>query len=64
MYSVAYPQTADPTPRPDRISRDYSQEYPDIEIEPRKVISQHPEKKKKNNMENVKLNEEVCLLIW
>ena len=47
----------EPTPRPDRIQRDYAQEYPSVEVESRKVMKQFPEKKK--NIENVKLNEEV-----
>jgi len=51
-------QTVEPTPRPDRISRDYSQECPDVQVEARKVISQFPEKSK-NNMENVKLQDEA-----
>ena len=44
-----------PTPRVDRISRDYAQEYPSIEIEGRRVINK-PDRQK--NMDNVKLNEE------
>ena len=44
-----------PTPRTDRISRDYAQEYPSIEIEGRRVINK-PDRQ--NNMDNVKLNEE------
>ena len=47
----------EPTPRPARLSKDYSQEYPDVEVSSRKVVNQFPEKKKKN-MDNVKLNEE------
>ena len=47
----------EPTPRPDRISKDFKQEYPSVEVESRKVLKQVPEKKK--NIENVKLNEEV-----
>lgn len=49
----------DPTPRVDRISKDYKQEYPNIEVGSRKVLKQEPETKKKKNIENVKLNEEV-----
>ncbi len=45
----------DPTPRLDRISKDYAHEYPSIEVESRKILN----KPKKNNMENVKLTEEV-----
>lgn len=49
-----------PTPRPDRISQDFDKEYPDVEVECRKVLNA-PEKDSKKNMENVKLNEEVSL---
>ena len=47
-------QTVQPTPRVDRISQDYAHEFPDVEVESRKVTN-----KQKRNMENVKLTEEV-----
>ena len=49
----------EPTPRPDRISIDYKQEYPNIEVGSRKILRQEPEKKKKKTIEDVKLTEEV-----
>ncbi len=48
-----------PTPRTDRISRDYAQEYPNIEVEGRHVASRTPgRQQQQHNMDNVKLNEE------
>ena len=48
----------EPTPRSDRIEKDFSKEFPSVEVEPRKVVKQYPEKKKKT-IESVKLPEEV-----
>ena len=48
----------EPTPRSDRISKDYSREYPSVEVGSCKVLNRQSEKTKKN-FENVKLNEEV-----
>lgn len=50
-------QNVEPTPRSDRISKDYKKEYPSIEIEGRRTIKKKPENKK--NIENVKLDGEV-----
>ncbi|CAH1801756.1 unnamed protein product [Owenia fusiformis] len=44
----------DPTPRPDRISQDYAQEYPSIEVESRKLTKTTD---KHNTIEQVKLEE-------
>ena len=55
-------QALEPTPRPNRISNDYKQEYPSIEVEGRTVINKKKKKKEDsppNNMENVKLDTEV-----
>ncbi|KAK7088085.1 serine/threonine-protein kinase 36-like isoform X2 [Littorina saxatilis] len=49
--------TVDPTPRPDRISKDYKKEYPSIEVEGRRTIKKKVEKEKKN-IENVRLDGE------
>ena len=53
-FLLLLPQQAVPTARSDRISRDYAQEYPSIEIEGRRVVN-----KPQQNMDNVKLQEEV-----
>ncbi|XP_041347923.1 serine/threonine-protein kinase 36-like isoform X2 [Gigantopelta aegis] len=50
-------KTIEPTPRSDRISKDYHKEYPSIEIEGRRTIRKNPPPVKKN-MENVKLDGE------
>ncbi|XP_021342400.1 serine/threonine-protein kinase 36-like isoform X3 [Mizuhopecten yessoensis] len=48
-----------PTPRTDRISKDYEKEYPSIEIEGRRTVRRSPEKKeKRKNIEKVKLEGE------
>ena len=55
-------QVPEPTPRPDRISKDYKEEYPSIEVESRTVLNKKKKEKKdeqSNNMENVKLDTEV-----
>ena len=57
---VLFHQTADPTPRTDRITKDYEKEYPSIEIEGRRTIRKSTDKQKKN-IENVKLDGEVRL---
>ncbi|KAK3576136.1 hypothetical protein CHS0354_043102 [Potamilus streckersoni] len=49
-------KTTDPTPRPDRISKDYEREYPSIEIEGRRTIKKNTDNKQKKNIENVKLD--------
>ncbi|ELU14949.1 hypothetical protein CAPTEDRAFT_150354 [Capitella teleta] len=49
------PPLIEPTPRSDRLSHDYSKEYPEVEVESRKVLNPPPAK---NNMEKVKLHEE------
>ena len=55
-------QNVDPTPRTDRISKDYKKEYPSIEIEGRRTIKKKGDTKK--NIENVKLDGEVDLVIF
>ena len=56
-------QAAEPTPRPDRISKDYKAEYPSIEVGGRTVLNKKKKEKEgntqQNNMENVKLDGEV-----
>lgn len=49
-----------PTPRPDRISKDYEKEYPSIEIEGRRTVRKSPSKEKRNksHVDNVKLDTE------
>lgn len=47
----------EPTPRADRITKDYEKEYPSIEVEGRKTIKKTTDKKK--NIENVRLDGEV-----
>ena len=54
-------QQVDPTPRPDRISRDFSKEYPSVEVEPRKVLKQFPEKKK--HIEKVRIYPSLYFII-
>lgn len=57
-------KNAEPTPRPDRISQDYKNEYPSIEVEGRTVLNKKKKEKKEaepNNMELVKLDGEVGL---
>ncbi|RUS86279.1 hypothetical protein EGW08_005971, partial [Elysia chlorotica] len=54
---------AEPTPRTDRISKDYKAEYPSIEVGGRTVINKKKKEKEgphesQNNMENVKLDGE------
>ncbi|XP_035828028.1 serine/threonine-protein kinase 36 [Aplysia californica] len=52
-------EVLEPTPRPDRISKDYKQEYPSIEVEGRTVLNKKKKKEEpSNNMENVKLDTE------
>ncbi|XP_052801977.1 serine/threonine-protein kinase 36-like isoform X1 [Mya arenaria] len=55
-------KNTDPTPRADRISKDYEKEYPSIEIEGRRTIRKSTEKREENlptkNIENVKLDGE------
>ncbi|KAL5015967.1 hypothetical protein ScPMuIL_005556 [Solemya velum] len=46
----------EPTPRADRITKDYEKEYPSIEVEGRKTIKKTTDKKK--NIENVRLDGE------
>ncbi|XP_064613402.1 LOW QUALITY PROTEIN: serine/threonine-protein kinase 36-like [Liolophura sinensis] len=45
----------EPTPRPDRISKDYHKEYPSIEIEGRRTVRKSGDRQRKHNMETVKL---------
>ncbi|XP_013385413.1 serine/threonine-protein kinase 36 [Lingula anatina] len=45
-----------PTPRADRISKDYEKEYPSIEVDSRRTLRRSPDRK---NIENVKLDGEV-----
>lgn len=45
-----------PTPRADRISKDYAQEFPSVEVESRRTLKVSPERK---NIENVKLDGDV-----
>ena len=45
----------DPTPRQDRIEADYQTEYPDVKVEPRKLVN----KEEKTTLKEVKLDEEV-----
>ena len=54
-------QLADPTPRTDRIEADYQTEYPDIKVEPRKLVKKHSTetKEKQKNLAEVKLDDEV-----
>ncbi|XP_052245877.1 serine/threonine-protein kinase 36-like isoform X2 [Dreissena polymorpha] len=51
-------KNADPTPRTDRISKDYEKEYPSIEIEGRRTIRKSSDKQPTKNIENVKLDGE------
>ncbi|XP_064647326.1 serine/threonine-protein kinase 36-like isoform X2 [Lineus longissimus] len=46
-----------PTPRTDRINKDYEKDHPAVEIEARKVLNKE-KKKEKKNIENVKLDTE------
>ena len=52
-------QNISPTPRTDRISKDYEKEYPSIEIEGRRTVRKSPSKKEKKHVDNVKLEAEV-----
>ena len=55
-YNYCIFQNVDPTPRTDRISKDYEKEYPSIEIEGRRTIHRSTDKHiSKKNIENVKL---------
>ena len=59
------PPVEDPTPRPDRISRDYSKEYPAVVVESRLVVNQTARDSSvspRKNFDNVKLNDEVRLI--
>ncbi|BFZ18847.1 hypothetical protein BsWGS_21886 [Bradybaena similaris] len=47
-----------PTPRPDRISKDYKTEYPSVEVQGRTVFSKKKSQQMPNNMENVQLEGE------
>jgi len=58
---LALSQNMEPTPRTDRISKDYKKEYPSIEIEGRRTIKKKGDTKK--NIENVKLDGEVELMV-
>lgn len=51
-------QEVTPTPRTDRINKDYEKDHPAVEIEARKVLNKE-KKKEKKNIENVKLDTEV-----
>lgn len=51
-------QTTDPTPRADRITKDYEKEYPSIEIEGRRTIRRSTDNQSTKNIENVKLDGE------
>ncbi|KAL4223174.1 Serine/threonine-protein kinase 36 [Mactra antiquata] len=51
-------ENADPTPRTDRITKDYEKEYPSIEIEGRRTVRKSSDKQKTKNIENVKLDGE------
>ena len=53
-------QDAGPTPRTDRIDKDYEKDHPSVEVEARKVLSKD-KKKDKKNIENVKLDTEVII---
>ncbi|XP_076434866.1 serine/threonine-protein kinase 36-like isoform X2 [Babylonia areolata] len=52
----SFNKNVDPTPRPDRISKDYKKEYPSIEVEGRRTIKKKGDTKK--NIENVRLEAE------
>lgn len=52
-------QNMEPTPRLDRISKDYKKEYPSIEVEGRRTLKKKNDQK---NIENVKLDGEVYIL--
>lgn len=52
-------QNADPTPRADRIEKDYEKEYPDIEIEGRRTVRKSGDRQTTKNIENVCLDGEV-----
>ena len=52
-------QNAEPTPRTDRIEKDYEKEYPDIEIEGRRTVRKSTDKQATKNIENVCLDGEV-----
>jgi hypothetical protein len=48
----------DPTPRSDRLTKDYEKEYPSIEVEGRRTLKKKGGENQKN-IENVKLDGEV-----
>lgn len=52
-------QQADPTPRTDRIEQDYQIEYPDVKVEPRKLVKKQSAGKDKKTLNDVKLDDEV-----
>ena len=56
----------EPTPREDRITRDYAQEFPSVEVESRKVVRREGGTKGKDGLrksiEQVKLTEEEVSL--
>ena len=47
----------EPTPRADRISHDYAQEFPDVQVESRRVMKKGGKVRK--SIDHVKLQEEV-----
>ncbi|XP_053375553.1 serine/threonine-protein kinase 36-like isoform X2 [Mercenaria mercenaria] len=51
-------ENTDPTPRTDRITKDYEKEYPSIEIEGRRTVRKSSDKQNTKNIENVKLDGE------
>lgn len=61
LHLLLQPQEVEPTPRSDRITHDFSKEYPEVEVESRKLLNP-PAKRQSVNMETVKLNEEVNML--
>lgn len=54
-------QNINPTPKPNKINKNYEKKYPNIEIENRRTIKKNPNKKKKNksHINNIKLNTEI-----
>ena len=55
MLYVYFLQNVEPTPRTHRITADYHQEFPSVEVQSRKLKKAAD----KSNMENVKLEGEV-----
>jgi len=60
-------EVAEPTPRPERIGHDYSNEFPKVEVASRRVTSAGTERSAagiaNENFDNIKLHEEVLLLL-